>query len=409
MADDDSEVPYAGYLREILQRGILGEQLPAVTTNPNQLEEQAKAKMSTKGFDYIKGGAGESATMDSNRLAFRQWNIVPRVLKPTSPRDLSTTLFGQKYSTPVIMGPVGVQSLFHEDKEIGTANACAALRVPFTLSTSASTGIEELVEKADPGPKWFQLYWPVDEEITASILKRAKANGYTTLLVTLDTWTLAWRPNDLDSANVPFIIGEGNEVGFQDPVFRKKFAEQTDGDTPEDNKIGASLYWTSQSFPGVTRSWDDLKILLKYWDGPIVLKGILSVEDARLAVEHGVDGIVVSNHGGRQIDGSVATIEVLPEIVDAVGNRTTVLFDSGVRTGADIVKALALGAKGVLVGRPVAYGLGINGREGAEAVLAGLLADLDLTMGFAGAKSIADLQRSMLRRVNYPGDSKSKL
>lgn len=307
------------------------------------------------------------------------------------------------------MAPVGVQSLYHEDKEIGTANACAALRVPFTLSTAASTGIEELIKNTENGPKWFQLYWPTDEEITASILTRAKSNGYTTLIVTLDTWTLAWRPYDLDTANVPFVVGEGDEVGFQDPVFRKKFAERSDGDAPEDSKIGAAMYWTSESFPGATRSWDELKILRKYWDGPIVLKGILSVEDAKLAVENGIDGIVVSNHGGRQIDGAVATIEVLPEIVDAVGNNITVMFDSGIRTGADIVKALALGAKAVLVGRPVVYGLGINGQAGAEAVLAGLLADLDLTMGFAGAKRISDLQRSLLRRVHYPGDSKSKL
>lgn len=306
------------------------------------------------------------------------------------------------------MAPIGVQSWFHEDKEIGTAKACAALRVPFTLSSASATGIEELSEAVE-GPKWFQLYWPLDEEITASILGRAKANGYSALVVTLDTWALAWRPYDLDAASVPFIIGEGDQVGFTDPVFRRKFAERSDGETPEDNLLQAAMYWCSEIFPGTSRTWDDLKILRKYWDGPIILKGVLSVDDAKLAVEHGMDGIVVSNHGGRQLDGGVASLEVLPEIVDAVGDRLTVMLDSGVRTGADILKALAFGAKAVFVGRPVVYGLGIDGTEGAEAVLAGLLADLDLTMGFAGARTISDLRRTMLRKVRYAGDAKSNL
>ncbi|POR33237.1 Putative lactate 2-monooxygenase PB1A11.03, partial [Tolypocladium paradoxum] len=407
--DDNERVPYAAYLQTVMQKGVLAGQLPVVTTNPNRLEEQARKTMPQKGFDYIKGGAGESATMDANRLAFRQWNIVPRMLRPTNPRDLGVTLFGQKYDTPLLMAPIGVQSLYHPDKEIGTANACAALRVPFTLSTASSTGIEELVKASPDGPKWFQLYWPTDEEITASILGCAKSNGFKTLVVTLDTWTLGWRPWDLDTANVPFVVGEGDEVGFQDPVFRRKFAERSDGETPEENKISAAMYWISESFPGVSRSWEDLGLLRRHWDGPIVLKGVLSVDDARLAVRHGMDGVIVSNHGGRQVDGAVATLDVLPEIVDAVGDHIAVLFDSGIRTGADMVKALALGAKAVFVGRPVVYGLGIDGAAGAEAVLAGLLADLDLTMGLAGVKSIAELQRPMLRRAQYPGDVKSNL
>ena len=306
------------------------------------------------------------------------------------------------------MAPIGVQSIYHKDKEIGTAQACASLGVPFTLSTAASSSIEELAA-ATQGPKYFQLYWPLDEEITASILGRAKSNGFTALVVTLDTWTLAWRPYDLDPATLPFMEGIGNQVGFTDPVFRKKFAERCDGETPESDVLQASMYWCSEVFPGTSRSWDDLKILKKYWDGPIILKGILSVEDAIAAARHGMDGIVISNHGGRQLDGSVATVDVLPDIVDAVGSKLTVMIDSGIRTGADIAKALALGAKAVFVGRPVVYGLGINGKEGAEAVLAGLLADLDLTMGFTGAKNVSELNRSLLRSVQYPGDFKSNI
>lgn len=243
----------------------------------------------------------------------------------------------------------------------------------------------------------------------ASLLKRAKDNGYTALVVTLDTWTLAWRPTDLDTANVPFLVGVGDANGFSDPVFRRKFAEMSDGGTPEDSMVQAAMYWISNTFPGVSRSWEDLKILKKHWDGPIILKGILSVEDAVLAAEYGMDGIVVSNHGGRQIDGAIGTLDVLPEIVDAVGSKLTVMMDSGIRTGADILKALALGAKAVFVGRPVVYGLGINGKEGAEAVLAGLLADLDLTMGFTGVQSIGELNRSILRKIQHSGDTKSSL
>lgn len=307
------------------------------------------------------------------------------------------------------MAPVGVQSHFHEDKEIGTAQACANLGVPFTMSTASATGIEDLVKAVPEGPKWFQLYWPTDNEITASILSRAKANGFQALVVTLDTWSMAWRPHDLDYANIPFILGEGDQVGFTDPVFQRKLAERTDGGTVVDNKLQAAVYWTGEAFPGVNRSWEDLKFLRKNWDGPIVLKGILSVEDAQLAVQHGMDGIIVSNHGGRQLDGAVATLDVLPDIVDAVGHSITVMMDSGIRTGADVIKALALGAKAVFVGRPVAYGLGIAGREGAEAVLAGLLADVDMSMGFIGASKISELTRAILRKAQYPGDVKSNL
>lgn len=306
------------------------------------------------------------------------------------------------------MAPIGVQSWYHQDKEVGTATACANLRVPFTLSTAASSSIEEIAG-ASSGPKWFQLYWPMDEDITASILQRAQSNGYSVLVVTLDTWTLAWRPADLDAASIPFIVGEGDDVGFTDPVFRRKFAERSDGMTPEEGPLQAGMYWCSEVFSGESRSWEDLAILRKHWSGPIVLKGVLSVEDARLAVQHSLDGIIVSNHGGRQLDGGVASLEMLPEISQAVGDKLTVMMDSGIRTGADIVKALALGAKAVFVGRPVVYGLGIDGTDGAEAVLAGLLADLDLTMGFTGARSIGDLKPDLLRKSRYPGDAKANM
>ncbi len=304
------------------------------------------------------------------------------------------------------MAPVGVQAAYHSDGEKGLATACASLGVPYIYSTAACTTIEEVAVAADgaisgtntsnsssskdanpaQAPRWFQLYWPKDDEITASLLARARAAGCHALVVTLDTFTMAWRPLDLDAGYLPFAVGEGNALGLSDPAFRAKFAEVSGGGTVEDNVLAASRLWAADVFSGYAHTWEELATLRRLWgDGPIVLKGVLSVEDAVLAVEHGMDGIVVSNHGGRQLDGAVPSLEMLPEIVDAVGDKLTVLFDSGIRTGSDIMKALALGAKAVLVGRPVIYGLGAAGSEGARHVLAGLLADVDQSMGLVCA------------------------
>jgi lactate 2-monooxygenase len=308
------------------------------------------------------------------------------------------------------MAPIGVQELYHSDKEVGTASACAELGVPFIMSTAATSSMSEIATASGPdAPRWFQLYWPMDDEITASILRAARGAGFRVLVVTVDTATMSWRPADLDTAFVPFMKGQGNTVGFTDPVFRRKFAERSHGATPEDSPILAAQYWISEAFSGDSHPWEHVEGLKRHWDGPIVLKGIQHPDDAVLALQHGVDGIIVSNHGGRQVDGAAASLDMLPEIVEAVGDKMTVLYDSGIRTGADIVKALALGAKAVLVGRPVMYGLGISGKEGAKHVLACLLADLDGTMSLAGIKSIEDLNPSILRKTLYSGDVKSSL
>lgn len=244
------------------------------------------------------------------------------------------------------------------------------------------------------------------------LLKRAKTNGFTVLLVTLDTWTLGFRPADLDNAYVPFATGIGNQTGFSDPAFREKFSKKFPGKTPETDMMHtmlASREWEQDVFSGKAHTWEELALLKKHWEGPIVLKGIQSVEDAKLAVKAGVDGIVVSNHGGRQLDGAIGSLDVLPEIADEVGDKLTVLFDSGIRTGADIIKAMCLGAKGVLVGRPWVYGLAINGKEGAKSVLKYLLADLDQSMGLAGMQNVQGCGRDIVRKVQYPGDRMSNL
>jgi lactate 2-monooxygenase len=394
------------FQNEIYQKGTFHNSPPIVTTDPNKLEAQAKAKLSSESYNYVAGGAGERATMDANRLAFRQWKMVPRMLRPTTHRDLTVELFGERYETPVLMAPIGVQGIFHSDAETGLASVCAELDVPYTLSTASTKSIEEVAEASGKGPRWYQLYWPQDDDITQSLLKRAKDNGYKVLVVTLDTWALAWRPADLDGTYLPFVRGVGNRVGFSDPVFRQKF-EAKYGAAVEDKTLEASMEWIGDVFSGAAHSWEEIALIRKHWEGPIVLKGIQHPEDARLAVAAGVQGIIVSNHGGRQLDGAVGSLEMLPEIVDAVGDQLTVMFDSGIRTGVDIIKALSLGAKAVFVGRPAIYGLAVAGKEGAKAVIQGLLADLDQSMGLAGIQNVKECTRGMVRRVQYGGDLKS--
>jgi len=385
---------------------MIGNKYPAVTFDPNKLEAQARKHLGDRSYNYVAGGAGERATMDANRLAFRQWKIIPRMLRASTTPDLKVNLFGHEFPSPILVAPVGVQSIFHDDKEIGSSTAAGELGIPYIHSTAASSSIEEIAKANGSSPRWYQLYWPHDDEVTISLLKRAKENGFTTLVVTLDTWQLGWRPADLDLAYVPFVKGVGVKNGFSDPVVRAGFKEKF-GKEIEDDIMAAAQFWENKVFPGKNHSWEDIKFLQANWDGPIVLKGIQHVEDAKLAVEAGVQGIVVSNHGGRQLDGAIGSLDVLPEIVDAVGDKLTVLFDSGIRTGADVIKAISLGAKAVLIGRPFVYGLAINGKEGAKAVLQGILADLDQSMGLAGICSLQECTRSTIRRVQYPGDVKS--
>lgn len=396
---------YGAFQTEIYKDGILNNRLPIVTTDPNKLEQQARQHLGARSFNYIAGGAGEKATMDANRLAFRQWKMIPRMLRPTTHRDLRVEIFGQKFESPLLIAPVGVQTIFHHDKELGVAEIAREIGLPYILSTASSSPIEEVAKANGDGTRWYQLYWPQDHEITKSLLHRAKTNGFKVLIITLDTWALAWRPADLDNAYVPFALGIGDENGFADPAFRAKFAKLYDNKTPEDDIFLASRQWEADVFSGAAHTWEDLELIKAEWDGPIVLKGIQHVEDAKKAAEMGMHGIVVSNHGGRQLDGAIGSLEVLPEIVEAVGDKLTVLFDSGIRTGVDVVKALCLGAKGVLIGRPFVYGLAIGGKLGARDVLKGILADLDQSMGLAGIKTIADCNRSMIQRVQYGGDT----
>jgi lactate 2-monooxygenase len=374
----------SNYANEIYLYGM-GGQRPDLPTDPSLLEEYARERMDPEPFWYAAGSAGAGATNRANLAAFDRWRIVPRMLAGATQRSAEVTLFGQRLPAPVITAPIGVQGIMHPDGELAVARVAQELGLPMAVSTVSSYPLEEIAAANGDGVRWFQLYWPNDEEVCASFLARAKAAGYSALMVTLDTWMLGWRPHDLDHAYLPFLSGKGLATYFTDPAFTAGLQK-----APEDDLPAAVLRWLPM-FTGNDKTWDNLAFLREHWDGPIVLKGIQHPDDARRAVDAGVEGIVVSNHGGRQVDGAIASLDALPGIVEAVGDELEILFDSGIRTGADVLKAIALGAESVLVGRPWVYGLALGGADGVRHVLRCLLADLDIGLALSGNLCLADL------------------
>ncbi len=357
------------------------------------LEQKAKEILSPPAFDYVAGGAGGEDTVRANREAFYRWRIVPRMLRDVSQRDLSVELFGVQLPAPVILGPVGVQGILHAEGELPSARAAARLGLPFTLSTAASRPMEEVAQAAESagnGVRWFQLYWGKNPELTASMLQRAERAGYKALVVTLDTSMLAWRERDLQHAYLPFILGQGLANYFSDPVFRSLLPQP-----PEQNPAAAIQLW-STLFSNTALTWRDISFLRKHTSVPIILKGILHPEDAARGLDAGVDGLIVSNHGGRQVDGAIATLDALPAIVREVNEQIPVLFDGGIRRGADVFKALALGARAVLLGRLYAWGLAVAGEQGVHDVVQNLLADFDLTLALSGHTSCGALDSTAL-------------
>jgi len=354
------------------------------------LEQKAKEILPPPAYDYVAGGAGGEDTMRANREAFYRWRIVPRMLREVSHRDLSVELLGARLPAPVILGPVGVQGIIHSEAEVATARAAGSLGLPFALSTVSSRSIEEVAQSTCNAPRWFQLYWGKDPELTASMLGRAERAGYKALVVTLDTSMLAWRERDLQHAYLPFILGQGLANYFSDPVFRALLPEP-----PERNPIPAIQLWGSL-FSNTALTWSDIPFLRQHTRLPIILKGILHPADAARALDSGVEALIVSNHGGRQVDGAVAALDALPAVVKEINGRVPVLFDSGIRRGADVFKALALGAKAVLLGRLYMWGLAVAGEQGVRDVLLNLLADLDLTLALSGHASCRTLDPSAL-------------
>jgi L-lactate dehydrogenase (cytochrome) len=368
----------ADYYREIYARGLGGE-TPVVPVSVAELEEQGMAAMEPRIANYVRAGAGSEETIRANREAFRRRQIVPRMLRDVSARDLSTTILGTEMPAPLLLAPIGVQQGVHEEGELATARAAAAVGVPMIASTASHFPLEEIAAAGGEAPRWFQLYWPNDPELARSFVERADRAGYGAIVLTVDTFIPGWKPRDLQQAWLPFLESRGVGNYFQDPVFRARLEKAPE----EDPGMATGHFLAVQANPAL--SWDDLAQLREMTSLPILVKGIQHAEDAREAARRGVDGIVVSNHGGRQVDGAIASLDALPAIAEAVGDQDlAILFDSGVRSGADVLKALALGADAVCLGRPYLWGLALDGQAGVEAVLKMVLAELDLTMALCG-------------------------
>lgn len=422
----DPDAP-TNYQRQI----YAGIRDPIFSTSPAQWEALARKKLPAGNFGYVYGSASSGRTYAANLAAFDRYRLKPRMLVDATRRNLSVEILGQKLSSPIIAAPVGVQNIMHKDAEEATARACKNLRIPMVLSSAATRSIEQVASANEDGQRWYQLYWPApqDEAITISLLNRAKANGYKVLVVTLDTFLLGWRPTDLDTAYLPFLWGNGCQIGFSDPAFNHRFEQELANDTRSTSEklseawgiikapgtihgtlkvlshlriIQKAQAWLKMLNSGTYREWAHLEILRKHWDGPIVLKGIQRVEDAHKAIEYGMDGIIVSNHGGRQLDGAVASLDALAAIgadEKVKQSNLTVMFDGGIRTGSDVLKALALGAKAVLVGRPYIYGMALQGQAGVEHVFRCILADFDNALANLGKTSVSELSRSDLQII----------
>ncbi len=391
--------------------------------DPTRLEQKAREKMTAEAFAYVAGGAGLESTLLANRSGFERHRIVPRMLRDVEQRDTGIEMFGHRLPTPYFLAPVGVLEMAHPTADLAVARATANYGIPYVFSNQASVPMEHCAAAMGDVPRFFQLYWSRSNELVASFLRRAEACGCSGIVVTLDTTMLGWRVRDLDLAALPFLQGKGIAQYTSDPVFQRLLAEPDVTAAPKPKvtlQAIATLIAANRRYPGgfwanlragrglsavrtFTRiysrpniTWADLPFLREHTRLPIILKGILHPEDARKALDYGVDGIYVSNHGGRQVDGAISAIEALPGVVQTVREKVPVLFDSGVRGGADTFKALALGATAVGIGRPYCYALALNGQAGVEELLANWLADFELTMGLAGCKNVAAVRAAGL-------------
>ncbi len=369
--------------------GMMQQKRPVVPSRQHELVAAAERAMSPEAFAYVAGGAGRESTIAANAAAFERRRIVPHMLRDVGERDLAISLLGRPLPCPLLAAPIGVQELMHAEADLATARACATVGVPMIISNQASRPMEAIAAAMGDAVRWFQLYWGKSDPLVASLVTRAERCGCSAIVVTLDTTMLGWRTRDLDLAYLPFLQAKGIAQYTSDPVFRAML-----GDAADDPAAQSLNFMTTYSNPSVT--WERIAFLREHTNLPILLKGINHPEDATRALGIGVDGVIVSNHGGRQVDGAIGALDALPDVAARIGGKIPVLFDSGVRGGADAFKAIALGATAVCIGRPYAYGLAVAGQEGVEAVLRNFVAELDLTMGLAGCRSIAEIRQATL-------------
>lgn len=409
--------------RKIYIDGFAGI-LPAVKIDFSKLEESARQHMSPRAFAYVAGGAGRELTMKANLAAFEKVRIMPRMLCDVGDRNISIELFGRTLASPFLLSPIGVLELVHAQGDLEVSKACAASGTPFIFSNQASFPMEECASLMGDSPRWFQLYWSKSRALISSFVHRAETCGCSAIVVTLDTTMLGWRPRDLDLGYLPFLEGKGIAQYTSDPVFQKMLDDQDEDVAPRGNislEAIQGLFTMVNRYPGrgfikklrsgrplkavrkfvatysnPRTTWSDLQFLRDQTKLPLVLKGILHPDDARMAQDYGMDGIVVSNHGGRQVDGSIASMDALAEIVKVTNGSIPVLIDSGIRSGADAFKAIALGATAVCIGRPYAYGLAIGGKQGVSEVIRNFTSEFELTMGLAGCKSVAEIDGSFI-------------
>ncbi len=377
----------------VYSRGPDGKAEEEFPISLDEWRAKARERLQDGPWWYLEGAAGGEDTMKANRDAFQRWKVRPRMLRNVDDRDLTVELFGQTLPVPFLLAPIGVQSILHPDAERATARAAASAGVPFTLSTVSSVPLEAVAAEMGTAPRWFQLYPGRDPDVNASLMSRAEQAGYTAIVVTVDTTVLGWREQDLRNAYLPFLQGEGIANYLTDPAFAKRI-----GCPPAEN-IAAAIQEFLKVYINPAFTWRDLAELRKRTDLPLLVKGITHPEDAKEAQKLGADAVVVSNHGGRQVDGAIASLDALVEIREAVGDEYPLLLDSGIRRAADVLKALALGANAVLIGRPYAYALAAGGEEGVRHWLSLAMAELDLELALAGCASVREIDRAFVTRI----------
>lgn len=424
MDSDDAFKPFSRRRQTDIFLGSLRGKNRSVPVSFDHLRDTAKKAMTAEAYAYVSGSAGKEETQKANKTDFSRWKIIPSMLNDVSSCDTEISLFGKKYPAPFLLAPIGVLDMAHRQADLAVAKGAAAEGVPFIFSSQASVDMETCSAAMKNAPRWFQLYWSTSDELVESFVRRAESCKCEAIVLTLDTTMLGWRPRDLDLNYLPFLRGRGIAQYTSDPVFRDLMKTKL-GDPDEPPKLTwksiQSLIQMARNYPGgfwsnlvseeprravktfiecysrPSLTWEDLSFLRSLTDLPIVLKGILNPKDARKAIDANMDGIIVSNHGGRQVDGAISAIDALPKIMSEVEGEIPVLMDSGIRTGSHIFKALAMGADAVLLGRPYVYGLAIAGEKGVREVIQNYRADFELTMALSGCKAVSEITKERLQ------------